>query len=251
VSDRGPIVTGGEYVRAITAAASDRRYRREFQRLALKLTRSGDALFDFGSGPGIDARFYAEHDRRVCAYDVDPRMCEYLASECRAHILAGTVVSNSGSYSEFLASASLCAVGQVELVTANFAPLNLIDDLPGLFAKFGALTGPTGAVLASLLNPYFVGDLRYPWWWRNLGRLLRQGRYAVPGAQALIWRRQLADYSRACAPDFRLASVFLGDHARMLSSAPWSWVQLSTCRFLFLLFRKGPAGLPLSLCRAA
>ncbi len=238
MSDRGRIVTGAEYVRAITATESDRRYRREFQRLALELSRSGDVLFDFGSGPGIDARFYVEHDRRVCAYDVDPRMCEYLASDCRDHILAGTVVIHSGSYPEFLASPGLCAGAQVELITANFAPLNLIDDLPALFVKFASLTSPTGAVLASVLNPYFAGDLRYPWWWHNLGGLLRHGRFAVPGAQALIWRRRLADFSRECAPDFSLAAVFPGNHARVLAGAPRSWVQLSRCRFLFLLFRK-------------
>jgi hypothetical protein len=54
-----------------------------------------------------------------------------------------------------------------DLVTSNFAPLNLIDALPELFAKFHALTAPNGRVLASVLSPNFLGDLKYRWWWQN------------------------------------------------------------------------------------
>jgi SAM-dependent methyltransferase len=236
MDDAARIVAGAEYVRAITARASDRRYRRTFQSLALRLTAPGEALFDFGSGPGIDARFYAEHGRRVSAYDIDPRMSEYLTSHCRDFIMAGTVRLQQGSYGEFLASAAPPEAWRAELITANFAPLNLIDDLRGLFAKFAALTSPTGAVLASVLSPYFAGDLRYPWWWRNAAGLLRHGRYAVPGAQALIWRRRLADYTRECAPYFHLEKVFAGTDSRACTRPVW--LHLTTCRFMFLLFSK-------------
>ena len=236
MSDAGRIVTGAEYVGAITAAASDRRYRREFQRLALRLTAPGEALFDFGSGPGIDARFYAEHGRRVAAYDVDPHMSEYLAGHCRDLIATGAVRLQEGSYAEFLASAAPAEGWQAQLVTANFAPLNLIDDLSALFAKLAALTSPTGAVLASVLSPYFAGDLRYGWWWRNLRAFLRQGRYAVSGTQARIWRRSLEEYERQCTPYFHLEEVFAGTSKR--PCARGVVLPLTTCRFMFLLFCK-------------
>jgi SAM-dependent methyltransferase len=236
MDDAARIVTGAEYVRAITAKASDRRYRRAFQSLALRLTAPGEALFDFGSGPGIDARFYAEHGRRVSAYDIDPDMSEYLSSHCRDFIVTGTVRLQQGTYREFLASAAPSEACCAELITANFAPLNLIDDLSELFAKFAALTTPSGAVLASVLSPYFAGDLRYPWWWRNAAGLLRHGRYAVPGAQALIWRRRLADYARECAPYFHLERVFAGTDSRACTRPVWP--HLTTCRFMFLLFSK-------------
>lgn len=232
----GRIVTGAEYVGAITATASDRRYRKEFQRLALRLSAPGEALFDFGSGPGIDARFYAEHGRRVAAYDVDPQMSEYLAGHCRDLIATGAVRLEEGSYTEFLARGAAAEGWQAELVTANFAPLNLIDDLSALFAKLAAITSPTGAILASVLNPYFAGDLRYGWWWRNLGTFLRQGRYAVRGTQALIWRRSLAEYERQCTPSFHLEEVFAGTSRR--ACARGLRLPLTTCRFMFLLFRK-------------
>src|SRR5262245_48025164 len=194
--DAARIVTGAEYVAAISARPSDRRYRREFQSLALSLTAPGESLFDFGSGPGIDARIYAEQGRRVAAYDVDPHMSEYLAVHCRDFIATGAVSLQYGGYREFLASGPPAGGWRAELVTVNFAPLNLIDDLSALFAKFAALTTPTGAVLASVLSPYFAGDLRYGWWWRNAAGLLRDGRYAVPGAQAPIWRRRIVEYER-------------------------------------------------------
>jgi SAM-dependent methyltransferase len=230
------IVTGAEYVGAITARASDRRYRRQFQRLALKLTAPGEAVFDFGCGPGIDARVYAEHGRRVVAYDIDPHMSAYLAIHCRDFFTTGAVRLQEACYPEFLASAAPAEEWRAGLVTANFAPLNLIDDLKALFAKFAALTTPTGAVLASVLSPYFAGDLQYGWWWRNLAGFVREGRYAVPGAQALIWRRSLDEYARQCAPYFHLEKVFAGTAARPCTRG--LWLPLTTCRFMFLLFLK-------------
>ena len=103
-------------------------------------------------------------------------------------------------------------------MTSNFAPLNLIDDLRQLFALF-RLTGPGGAVLASVLSPYYLGDLRYRWWWRNAARLAREGRYAVPGAQALIWRRRLKDFATQCTPHFVLERVFPGSTPACASRA--------------------------------
>jgi len=232
------IVAGGDYTRAITAHASDRRYRREFQALALKLTRPGTTLFDFGAGPGIDARFYAEHGRRVWTYDIDPRMCEYLADYCREFLASGAITPHGGGYREFLARAASVDGAPVELVTSNFAPLNLVDHLRELFAKFATLTTPDGVVLASVLSPYFAGDLCYGWWWRNAARLARHGRYAVPGAQALIWRRRLADFAAECGPYFRLEEVFPGTGTRVSADARTAGLRLFTCRFMFLLFRK-------------
>ncbi|HVN43754.1 MAG TPA: class I SAM-dependent methyltransferase [Steroidobacteraceae bacterium] len=236
MSGPSAIVAGAEYVHAITARASDRSYREAFQRVALRLVPPGKLLFDFGSGPGIDARCYAEQGRQVAAYDIDPRMNEYFIRHCSEWLAAGRVRLQGGGYREFLAAAPPGSEACAELVTANFAPLNLIEDLPELFEKFATLTSPGGAVLASVLNPYFAGDLRYPWWWRNLGRLLVEARYAVPGAQALIWRRRLSDYARACAPHFRLSEVFPGTDAAACAGA--GWLRLGSCRFMFLLFRK-------------
>jgi SAM-dependent methyltransferase len=239
--------SAAQYVRDITSNASDRRYRSAFQALALQLAPAGSAVFDFGCGPGLDARFYAEHGLRVCAFDTDPAMCEYLTGQCREFLASGALVLQRGGYREFLGAAPPGAVGGVALIAANFAPLNLIDDLSELFARFDTLAAPGGVVLASVLSPYFAGDLRYRWWWRNAARLLRAGRYAVPGARSLIWRRRLGDFATQCAPHFRLAAVFSGHGTRLPQRG--AWLRLTRSRYMFLLFRRvsepaAVAGLP-------
>jgi SAM-dependent methyltransferase len=241
------IQAGADYVEAITALQSDRRARSAFQDLVLRIASPGAALFDFGAGPGIDARFYAERGFTVGAYDVDPRMREYFSVHCREFIQTGQVVLDGGTYRDFLARKIAGGERRVELVTSNFAPLNLIDDLQGLFAKFHALTGPNGKVLASVLSPYFIGDLKYGWWWRNALRLWSDGRYSVQGVQASIVRRRLADFAGQSEPHFALKRVFPGlppSRGRNANGVDvsrvgrYAWLRLTTCRFMFLLFEK-------------
>jgi len=241
------IVTGAEYVQQITALESDRRARAAFLDLALRIAPPGAALFDFGAGPGIDARFYAEQGRSVAAYDVDAKMCEFFAEHCRDLIKAGSVTLETGPYPQFLARHRANTGRGIDLVTANFAPLNLIGDLNELFASFHALTGPSGKVLASVLNPYFIGDLRYGWCWRNAPRLWWSGHFSVPGAQAPIIRRRLTDFAGQGAPYFSLAGVFRGLPSKQTQPVNGvdgyprhrpSWMHMTTCRFLFLLFQR-------------
>jgi SAM-dependent methyltransferase len=231
----------------MTALESDRLARSAFQSLVLRVAPPGGLLFDFGAGPGIDARLYAERGYTVAAYDVDPRMREFFAAYCRDLIDAGRVVLEGGGYREFLARGTVRGVHGIDLVTANFAPLNLIDDLQELFAKFHELTGPGGRVLASVLSPYFVGDMRYGWWWCNLLRLLRHGHYSVQGAQAPIARRRPANFAAQSEPYFMLKRVFRGlpppgkpDAApiEVNGGAGCTGLRVSGCRFMFLLFEK-------------
>ncbi len=246
-----PLVTGARYVEQITALESDRRARSAFRDLVLRVASPGATLFDFGSGTGMDARFYAERGFKVVAYDVDPQMCEFFAEYCRDLIEARRITLERGAYSDFLARNEPGEARDIDVVTANFAPLNLIDDLQGLFAKFHALTHPGGRVLASVLSPYFVGDMRYRWWWRNSLRLWRTGHYSVPGVQAPIVRRRLADFARQSEPYFTLKRVFRGlpssSERDVVSDdtqagAFHTGLRVSTCRFMFLMFEKRQLG---------
>ncbi len=240
----GRNITGAEYVSALTKRESDRLARASFCARALEITVPGNLIYDFGAGPGLDARLYAEQGRRVAAYDVDPQMCSYFSSYCADLMRAGRISLEQGDYQSFLAG--IRSRGDVDLVTANFAPLNLVGDLPELFAALAGLTNAGGRILASVLSPYHVGDLKYRWWWRNLPLLLRDGRFAVPGAQALIWRRRLAVYAAAAAPNFTLERVFAGTSpwpssasvSGVAAGAPTAWLTASLSRFTFLLFRK-------------
>lgn len=238
-------ITGAEYLAAMTARASDRRARAAFQSLVLDAAGPAATVFDFGAGPGIDARFYAEHGLGVAAYDIDPGMSAFFAEYCQDLMRDGRIELQIGSYQDFLARRASCH-GRFDLVTANFAPFNLITDLRELFACFASMTRPEGGVLASVLNPYFLGDLRYGWWWRNARRLLRHGHYSLPGAQGMIVRRSLEDFSSQCAPHFVLQRVFAAPTVVPLSTRGYAaptgrgltCLRLTACRFMFLLFRK-------------
>jgi SAM-dependent methyltransferase len=227
--------TGEQYFKHITSLEADRRARAAFQALALETLPRGGALFDFGAGPGIDARFFAERGFTVEAYDVDPAMCEFLAEYCRDFIAAGRIALQCGSYGEFLSREISPDARRADLVISNFAPLNLVEDLAALFAKFHALSTSNGRVLASVLNPYCWNDMKYPWWWRKLPEFRREGCYFMPGPQA----RSL--------PYFRLTHVFRGlpDSDGRAPSAiqargpgGWPWLHLGAARFMFLLFER-------------
>ncbi len=240
--------TGAEYFKRITALESDRRIRSAFQDLVLRIAPPGASLFDFGAGPGIDARFFAERGFTIGAYDADPKMCEFFSSHCRDLIDSSRVTLERGDYQEFLARRTPGAERPVDLVISNFAPLNQIDDLHELFAKFHALTGPNGKVLASVLNPLFIDDMKFRWWWRNAPRLWRDGHLFVSGGQAPPHtRRRLADFAALSSPYFRLARVFRGlpayrkQHLNGVDASRrgrFAWLHVATCRFMVLLFEK-------------
>jgi SAM-dependent methyltransferase len=229
------MVAGEEYLAAITALDSDRRARVAFQERVLKTAAPGACLLDFGAGPGIDAKFYAARGFRVIAYDIDPRMCASFARLCRDEIASGQVQLCQGSYRDFLDTQlpALRPKYNVTLVTANFAPLSLIDDPRELFSRLHDLLEPQGKLLASVLNPNFVSDLRYRWWWANRFSYWRRGYFSVAGAAMNIYRRSLHNFRSLAEPYFRLEHV-----ARGLPNGGNSKLDLLTSRYLFLTFAK-------------
>jgi SAM-dependent methyltransferase len=248
-------ISGAEYIRQVTARQSDRLARSAFQSLVQRLVPPGGALFDFGSGTGMDARQFAECGYRVAAYDADPNMREFFQEHCRELMEAGRISLDRGSYRYFLSSTPVTGARSVDLVTANFAPLNLIEDLAELFGKFNALTAPSGRVLASVLSPYFMGDWKYAWWWRNTLRLWRKGYFPVQGARGPIVRRRIGNFAAQSQPYFTLKRVFRGLPPRGERDAAGldpggnslaAALQLSTCQFMFLLFEKSGAGTDVS-----
>jgi hypothetical protein len=71
-------------------------------------------------------------------------MREFFADHCRDLIDSGSVTLDGSAYGEFLTRTAADSGRRADLVISNFAPLNLVDDLRELFAKFHALTGPKG-----------------------------------------------------------------------------------------------------------
>lgn len=226
------LVTGDAYVAALSADASDRIARTAFVELALALTRPRSRIFDFGCGPGQDARVYAARDREVYAHDVDPDMCSSFRRHCASGLAHGSIhlVELDGT------------LPPIDLVTANFAPLNLVPDPAPLFATFAAMLSPGGQLLLSVLNPLHVGDLRYAWWWNGLLPLCLHGRYRVSGSQAPITRWRPPRLAREAGPHFSLVHVYVpqAPRARRLRSTR-HWPTAASARFLFLHLSKLPA----------
>jgi SAM-dependent methyltransferase len=231
---------GAEYVDQINAQESDRRTRSAFRDLVLGIAPPRAKLFDFGAGPGIDARFFAEHGYTIDAYDVDPRMREFFSDHCRDLIGSGRVTLDGSAYREFLTRTAAGNGGRADLVISNFAPLNLVDDLHELFEKFNTLTAPTGRIFASVLSPWFIGDMRSRSWWRDAPRLWRDGQVFFPGPQAPYYRRLLRNFRTASAPHFRLSRIFCPNVIGRPRDGRLAWLYAARCRYVFLLFEKAP-----------
>jgi SAM-dependent methyltransferase len=199
---------GDEYVRIV----GDTPARHVFQQVALALAAPGSNIFDFGSGPGLDAELYGRHGHTVDAYDHEPKMREYFARHCGELIKEGRVRQRNGTYEQFLHAGD---AGWADLITANYAPLDVIADLAPLFNRLHQISRGRARFLASVLNPLYIRDLRRSWWWRNLGSLIRRGEYRVDVEGAHVYRRSAGRIAELAAPMFRLVGT-LPHTARVL-----------------------------------
>jgi hypothetical protein len=142
-----------------------------------------------------------------------------------------------GSYREFLDTlvpAIRDRVG-VAVITANFAPLNMIEDLHELFARFHALTHSGARIVTSVLHPYFIGHVRHRLWWRNRLR----GCYEYPSMTGTVFRRSVSNFRSQAAPYFTLEGLANGLPGRNgLQLRRANWVSFTASRYLFLVFRR-------------
>ena len=188
--------------------------RGKFQKMALNLLPAGADVLDFGAGTGIDAKTYAANGHLTFVYEPSPAMRECLVQYCRGEIARKTVIT--------VASPLAC---KVQAVTANFAVLNHFADHAALFEALSRVVREGGFVLASMLNPYYLGDARYGWWRENVMNLLRRGHYAIP-SESRIHRFAPRVVARSAAPYFRLERLI----PRGLG--------LAAHLYMFLLFRQ-------------
>lgn len=206
--------TGEQYHAFMLASPRDRAVRDRFQQMALALLPEGADVLDFGAGTGIDAKAYAAHGHPTFVYEPSEAMGEYLAQYCRDDIARKRIVA--------VASPLACTA---QAVTADFAVLNHFADHAALFEELSRVVRQGGFVLASMLNPYCLGDARYGWWRANFVNLMRSGRYAIP-SESGIHRFAPRVVARAAAPHFRL---------ERLVPRGLGW---ATQLYMFLLFRR-------------
>ncbi|GAB3787916.1 class I SAM-dependent methyltransferase [Dyella agri] len=206
--------TGEQYHEFMLASPRDRAVRARFQQLALDLLPAGAAVLDFGAGTGIDAKAYAANGHPTFVFEPAEAMHDCLMRHCHDEIASKSIVA--------VASPLACTV---QAVTANFAVLNHFVDHAVLFEQLSRVVQQGGFVLASLLNPYCLGDARYRWWRANLLNLVRRGHYAIP-SESRIHRFAPRIVARAAMPYFRLERL-----------APRG-LGLASELYMFLLFRR-------------
>lgn len=224
-------------MRALSARAADRNARSAFREAVLAAAPPRGSIFDFGAGPGTDAKFYAERGFRVFAYDVDDAMRAAFRARCADDIAANRVTLIESSYEQLLSGAPLHGIRDIDVVTANFAPMNLVPAPAETFALFHSLVAERGRLLLSVLNPSFLGDMRYRWFWTNRLRLWRDGHFAIHGPVHDVCRRSVGEFVRLAGAGFRLQRVMRGLPTwPWLDSPPMRWLARPTSQYLFLLF---------------
>lgn len=206
--------TGEQYHEFMLASPRDRTVRDRFQKLALDLLPAGADVLDFGAGTGIDARAYAANGHLTFVHEPSAAMHEYLAQNCRDEIARNAIIT--------VVSPLTC---KVQAVTANFAVLNHFADHTSLFEDLSCVVRQGGFVLASMLNPYYLGDARYDWWRANAMHLVQHGHYSIP-SESRIHRFAPRVVARAAAPYFRM---------EQLSPRGLGW---ALHLYMFLLFRR-------------
>lgn len=206
--------TGEQYHQFFLTSQPDRAVRDRFQKMVLDLLPKGAHVLDFGAGTGIDAKTYVARGHQTFVYEPSESMRDYLAQYCHDEIARNAIIK--------IASPLAC---KVQAVTANFAVLNHFADHTLLFEELSRVVERGGFVLASMLNPYYLGDARYGWWRKNVVHLLRHGRYAI-ASESNIHRFAPRVVAQAAAPHFRLES---------LVPRGFGW---ATDLYMFLLFRR-------------
>ena len=155
-----------QYDQMLSSVPGDRWVRQAFQSFVTRQVSPGKLLLDFGCGTGTDALSYVRRGYRVIAYDNSSGMLNELQHKCAAEIAQGQIVCTCLPYHEFLASQPGQSGPPPDAVVANFAVLNLIDELTPLFDFFARVLTPPGWVIVSVLNPFFWKEMIHPAWWK-------------------------------------------------------------------------------------
>ena len=155
-----------QYDQMLTSIPGDRWVRQAFQSFVTQHVPPGKLLLDFGCGTGTDALSYIERGYRVIGYDNSPGMLGELRHKCAAKIARGQIMCYSTPYRKFLSNAPDTGDPAPDAVTANFAVLNLIDELAPLFDAFAKMLATQGQVIVSVLNPFFWKEMIHLAWWK-------------------------------------------------------------------------------------
>jgi ubiquinone/menaquinone biosynthesis C-methylase UbiE len=228
--------TAGAYDHQVDGVGSNRAIRTAFRNRVASATQPGRTILDFGCGTGIDADWYSGRAYRVIAYDISVGMVDQLNRQCAPAIAAGAVTPVAGGWDAL--ARQLQTSGPVSTVAANFAVLNHFGDLDAALRRFAPYLAPQGAVVASVLSPFYWRDVITRWWWD--AAIEAAGRGAITVTGAVTTHRFLPGTIRhAGRREFELTELLgFEDHAKATVLRPIGWWTVLRTQFWLAVWRK-------------
>lgn len=191
------------YDAKVDGQPANRRLRDAFRGRVLAGAERDGPILDFGCGTGTDALWYAGAGRRVIAYDISESMLAVLRDRCAAEIAIGTVAPVSGPLERLIPE--LARAAPIAAIAANFAVLSHVHRPGPLLRTLARYLEPGGSIVASLLNPFCVSDMRRRWWWRAAIRAPFTGSVRLDGA-VTTYRHLESSMRRSVRPQLELTS---------------------------------------------
>ncbi len=191
-------------------------------------------ILDFGCGTGTDAHWYAQRGHHVIAYDISSGMLDQLVAKCANDITNGRIVVADDRSSGL--APTVRAGGPVDVIAANFAVLNHLDDLHAGLTELSSYLKPEGTLVASFINATNIRDMRTLWWWRAALRDLTAGNITVRGDVA-TYRYFMREVRRDARPTLRVTQITPGPPPPRTGIARFAPLRLRTGA-LFVTMRK-------------
>lgn len=203
--------------------------RLSFCERVVSIAQPGGLILDFGCGTGTDAAWYAARGHRVMAYDTSPGMVEVFRERCKNEIESGCITLTVGPLDAL--RRALEGSGQIAAISANFAVLNHVRELKPLLQQLASHLLPEGALVASVLNPFYRRDMLQAWWWRGALRSPWTGAIQRNG-KVTTHRHFMGAMRKAAEPGFALEEV----RAARTGALPGALES----DFLFVILRRQP-----------